>query len=114
MKYKRSKIKDVIECNPIVCGDNRGYFMESFRKDKLESFIGYKLNFCQDNESKSTYGVLRGLHYQLPPFSQTKLVKVTLGKVLDVVLDIRKDSSTFGKHLSFILSDKNHKQLLIH
>ncbi len=113
MKITRTKIPDVIVIKPEISGDSRGYFIESFRKDKLESFLGYQINFCQDNESKSSKGVLRGLHYQLPPFAQTKLVRVISGAVLDVVLDIRCDSPTFGKHVSIELNEKNKKQILV-
>lgn len=91
MNFIRTKISDVVICEPVVHGDNRGgYFVETFRQDKLEEFLGFKVNFCQDNESKSSKGVLRGLHYQLPPHAQTKLVRVIKGKVLDVAVDIRK------------------------
>ncbi len=113
MNFIRTDIKDVIICEPLVRGDNRGYFIETFREDKLEKFLGYKINFCQDNESKSSKGVLRGLHYQLPPYAQTKLVRVIKGRVLDVAIDIRKNSPTFGKHISVELSSENKKQLLI-
>ena len=113
MKFLRSPLSGVIICEPQIHGDDRGYFFESFRQDKLEAFIGYALNFCQDNESKSNTGVLRGLHYQLPPFEQTKLVRVISGKVLDVVVDIRKNSSTYGQHFSIELSGKNKRQLLV-
>ena len=87
--------------------------METFRQDKLEAFLGFKIDFCQDNESKSSYGVLRGLHYQVPPYSQTKLVRVVKGKVLDVAVDIRKGSPSFGKHISVELTETNKKQLFI-
>jgi len=113
MQFTRTNISDVIIIEPKVHGDDRGYFVETFRLDKLEEFLGYKINFCQDNESKSTYGVLRGLHYQLPPHAQTKLVRVIEGTVLDVAVDIRKNSPTFGKHVSVVLSGENKKQLLI-
>jgi dTDP-4-dehydrorhamnose 3,5-epimerase len=113
MKFIRSEIPDVIICEPIVHGDERGYFMESFREDKLEEFLGKKINFCQDNESKSTQGVLRGLHYQLPPFAQTKLVRVIEGEVLDVAVDIRRGSPTFGKYVAVKLSGQNRRQLFI-
>lgn len=113
MKFKRTEIPDVIICEPNVFGDERGYFVETFRKDKLEEFLGFKINFCQDNESKSSHGVLRGLHYQLPPFSQTKLVRVLKGRVLDVAVDIRKGSKTFGKHVSVELTGENKKQVLV-
>ncbi len=113
MKFTRTKIPDVIICEPTFHGDERGYFVETFRQDKLEDFLGHTIDFCQDNESKSSYGVLRGLHYQIPPFSQTKLVRVISGKVLDVVVDIRKNSPTFGEHFSIVLSSENKKQLFI-
>ena len=112
MKFTRLKIPDVILCEPEVFGDDRGYFSECFRQDKLEAFLGYKINFCQDNESKSSMGVLRGLHYQLAPHSQTKLVRVIQGTVLDVAVDIRDGSPTFGQHVAVELSSENKKQLL--
>lgn len=113
MNFIRTKIPDIVICEPIVHGDERGYFVETFRADKLEEFLGYKINFCQDNESKSSRGVLRGLHYQLAPAAQTKLVRVIAGKVLDVAVDIRKDSPTFGQHVSVELTAENKKQLLV-
>ena len=113
MKFTRTEINDVVIIEPKVHGDDRGYFVETYRQDKLEEFIGYKINFCQDNESKSSKGVLRGLHYQLPPFAQTKLVRVIKGKVLDVAVDIRKGSPTFGKYVAVELSGENKKQLLV-
>jgi len=113
MKFIRTAIEDVVIIEPKVHGDERGYFVETFRADKLEEFLGYKINFCQDNESKSSRGVLRGLHYQLHPAAQTKLVRVIKGKVLDVAVDIRKGSLTFGKHVSVELSEENKKQLLV-
>ena len=113
MNFIRTEIEDVIICEPQVHGDERGYFVETFRQDKLEEFIGYKIPFCQDNESKSSKGVLRGLHYQLSPFAQTKLVRVLDGEVLDVAVDIRKGSPTFGKHVTVRLSAENKKQLLV-
>jgi len=113
MKFTRKVIPDVVICEPQVFGDDRGYFVETFREDKLEDFLGYKIEFCQENESKSSYGVLRGLHYQLSPHAQTKLVRVIRGKVLDVAVDIRKGSLTFGKHVAVELTQENKKQLLI-
>ena len=113
MKLQRTFLEDVIVIEPQVHGDSRGYFMETFRQDKLEEFLGHKLNFCQDNESKSSKGVLRGLHYQLHPAAQTKLVRVIQGSVLDVAVDIRIGSPTFGEHFTVELSEKNKKQLLI-
>ncbi len=113
MTFTRTTIPDVIICQPLVHGDERGYFVETFRVDKLEDFLGYKINFLQDNESKSSYGVLRGLHYQLDPFAQTKLIRVIQGTILDVAVDIRKDSPTFGLHVSVELSGENKKQILV-
>ncbi|WP_345992892.1 dTDP-4-dehydrorhamnose 3,5-epimerase [Sulfurimonas sp. HSL-1716] len=113
MIFTRTDIPDVIICEPKVHGDNRGYFVETFRADKLEKFLGYKIDFCQDNESKSSRGVLRGLHYQLPPHAQTKLVRVIQGRVLDVAVDIRKNSPTFGQHVAVELSGDNKKQILV-
>ena len=113
MTFTRTAIPDVVIIEPTVHGDSRGYFVETFRQDKLEEFLGYQINFCQDNESKSSKGVLRGLHYQLPPFAQTKLVRVIHGRVLDVAVDIRKNSPTFGKYVAVELSGENKKQLLI-
>ncbi|WP_434637365.1 dTDP-4-dehydrorhamnose 3,5-epimerase [Sulfurimonas sp. NW7] len=113
MNFIRTKIPDVVIVEPKVHGDERGYFVETFRADKLQEFLGYKINFCQDNESKSSRGVLRGLHYQLHPAAQTKLVRVIQGRVLDVAVDIRKGSPTFGKHVSVELSGENKRQLLV-
>ena len=113
MQFIRTTISDVVIIEPKVHGDERGYFVETFRADKLEEFLGYKINFCQDNESKSSRGVLRGLHYQLHPAAQTKLVRVIEGRVLDVAVDIRKGSPTFGKHVAVELSGENKRQLLV-
>ena len=113
MTFTRTAIPDVILIDPKVHGDERGYFVETFRGDKLSEFLGYTLNFCQDNESKSSYGVLRGLHYQLPPHAQTKLVRVIEGEVLDVAVDIREGSPTFGQHVAVRLSGDNKSQMLI-
>lgn len=113
MTFTRTVIPDVVIIEPKVHGDSRGYFVETFVSNKLEEFLGYKINFCQDNESKSSKGVLRGLHYQLPPHAQTKLVRVISGRVLDVAVDIRKNSPTFGKYVAVELSSENKKQLLV-
>ena len=114
MHFITQSIPEVLVIEPLVHFDERGYFMESFRQDLLEKKLGYQVNFIQDNESKSNQrGVLRGLHYQIAPFSQSKLVRVVRGRVLDVALDIRKDSSTFGKHVSVELSEKNKRQVFI-
>jgi len=113
MKFISTDISDVIIIEPKVHGDSRGYFVETFRQDKIEEFLGFKVNFCQDNESKSSKGVLRGLHYQLAPAAQTKLVRVIHGKVLDVAVDIRENSPTFGQHVAVELSEKNKRQLFV-
>ena len=113
MNFIPQYIPDVLLIEPTVHGDSRGYFMESFRQDLLDDFLGYEVNFVQDNESKSSKGVLRGLHYQLPPFAQSKLVRVIEGRVLDVAVDIRQSSPTFGQYVSTELSSDNHHQLFI-
>ena len=113
MNFTRLEIPDVILCEPQVFGDDRGYFAETFRQDKLHEFLGFSIGFCQDNESKSSFGVLRGLHYQLEPYAQTKLVRVIKGRVLDVAVDIRKNSPTFGQHVAVELNETNKKQLLV-
>lgn len=113
MKFSRAEIPDIIIIEPDVFTDERGYFFESFKQDELNDYLGYNINFCQDNESESIYGVLRGLHYQLNPYAQSKLVRVIKGKVLDVSVDIRIGSPTFGKHLAVELSEENKKQLFI-
>ena len=113
MKFIRTEIPDVIIIEPDVHGDERGYFIETFRQDKLEAFLGFKVHFCQDNESKSAKGVLRGLHYQLAPEAQTKLVRVISGRVLDVAVDIRKGSPTFGQHVAVELSGENKRQIFV-
>ncbi len=113
MTFTRTAIPDVVIIDPLVHGDERGYFVETFRADKLEAFLGHCIPFRQDNESRSSYGVLRGLHYQLPPHAQTKLVRVIEGEVLDVAVDIREGSPTFGRHVAVRLSGENKRQLLI-
>ena len=113
MKFSRAEIPDIIIIEPHVFSDDRGYFFESFKQNELNKFLGYDVMFCQDNESKSSYGVLRGLHYQEPPFAQAKLVRVIQGSVLDVAVDIRKNSPTFGKHVAIELNDQNKRQLFI-
>jgi dTDP-4-dehydrorhamnose 3,5-epimerase len=96
-----------------VFGDARGYFFESFRQEEFDKHIGHHVEFIQDNESKSSYGVLRGLHYQKGEFAQAKLVRVVKGCVLDVAVDIRKSSPTFGQYVAVELSEDNKKQLYI-
>jgi len=113
MQYIPQSIPDVFVIEPKVHGDHRGYFVETYRQDKLEEALGYKVNFVQDNESKSTKGVLRGLHFQLAPHAQTKLVRVIEGAVLDVAVDIRKGSPTFGEYVAVELSADNKKQLFV-
>ncbi len=113
MKFIRTKIPEVIVVEPKIHGDERGYFAETFRQDMFEEFLGFKINFIQDNESRSYRGVLRGLHYQLPPHAQSKLVRVIDGKVLDVAVDIRVGSPTFGFYVAVELSGKNKKQMFI-
>ena len=112
MEIIKTSIEGLVIIQPKVFQDERGYFMESYKESLIEkNFPGVK--FIQDNESKSSYGVLRGLHFQKAPYEQTKLVRVIHGEVLDVAVDLRPKSSTFGKHESVILSAKNKKQLLI-
>ena len=113
MKFYKTEIPNLIILEPIVFEDDRGCFYEAYKEEKLNDYLGYNINFCQDNEAKSSYGVLRGLHYQLSPYSQSKLIRVNQGSILDVAVDIRKDSKTFGKHFTIELNDKNKKQLFI-
>jgi dTDP-4-dehydrorhamnose 3,5-epimerase len=113
LKFIPQSISDVFLIEPSVIGDDRGHFLETFRQDLFEDAIGYKVNFLQDNESQSVKGVLRGLHYQLPPYTQAKLVRVLDGCVLDVALDIRKSSPTFGQHVSVKLTSNNKHQLYV-
>ena len=113
MNIETTPFKEVFILKPKVHLDDRGAFMESFNEREVENLLGRKTAFCQDNQTVSKKGVLRGLHYQLPPFSQTKLVRVIQGKVLDVVVDIRKGSPTFGQHFSCELSAENQAQIYI-
>lgn len=112
MNIIETEIKGVYIIEPKVFGDSRGYFFESFSKREFESKIG-PVEFVQDNESKSCYGVVRGLHFQKPPHAQAKLVRVIKGKVLDVAVDLRPDSSTYGRHVAVELSEENHRQVFI-
>ena len=112
MEYKKTTIEGVYIIEPKVFNDARGYFFEAWKKEDFEQHIG-KVEFVQDNESKSSYGVLRGLHYQKGDCSQAKLVRVIKGKVLDVAVDIRKSSPTFGKYVMVELSDENKRQFFI-
>jgi dTDP-4-dehydrorhamnose 3,5-epimerase len=112
MKFINTEIPDVFIIEPDVFGDERGYFLESFNLKKFEENV-CRIKFVQDNESKSSKGVLRGLHFQLPPFAQAKLVRCVEGRVLDVAVDIRKGSPTFGKHIAVELTGENKKQLFV-
>lgn len=112
MNFIKTEIPEVIIIEPKVFGDHRGYFFESFNQKQFEDNV-QKVNFVQDNESKSTRGVLRGLHFQKPPFEQAKLVRCIQGKVLDVAVDIRRGSLTYGKCVMVELSEENKKQLFI-
>jgi dTDP-4-dehydrorhamnose 3,5-epimerase len=112
MKFIETKISNVIIIEPTVFGDVRGYFLESYNQKKFEEVVG-KISFVQDNESKSSKGVLRGLHFQKPPFEQAKLVRCIEGEVLDVAVDIRKNSKTYGQHVAVLLSGENKRQLFV-
>lgn len=112
MNIIKGKIEGLLIIEPEVYRDTRGYFFESFNKKKLSAY-GIKANFIQDNQSKSGYGVIRGLHYQLPPYAQSKLVRVLSGEILDVCVDIRENSPTFGHHMAIKLSSVNQKQLFV-
>ncbi|VAW46329.1 dTDP-4-dehydrorhamnose 3,5-epimerase [hydrothermal vent metagenome] len=113
MEFIKTSIPEVILIKPKIFGDDRGYFIETFRQDKFEAAVGHPVDFIQDNESKSSKGVLRGLHFQLPPFAQSKLVRVIDGKVLDVAVDIRQGSPTFGQYVTAELSAENKHQLFV-
>ena len=113
VEFIPQNISDILVIKPKVYLDKRGYFIEAFRQDKFEDALGYKVNFVQDNESKSSKGVLRGLHFQLPPHAQSKLVRVIEGSVLDVAVDIRRGSPSFGKNVAVELSGVNRKQMFI-
>ena len=112
MKFIKTTIPEVVIIEPTIIGDDRGYFLESFNQKEFEKNIG-KINFIQDNESKSSRGVLRGLHFQKPPYSQAKLIRCIQGNVLDVAVDIRKGSPTYGKHVIVELTGENKNQLFI-
>jgi dTDP-4-dehydrorhamnose 3,5-epimerase len=112
MKFTASTLQGVWLIEPKAFSDPRGYFMEAYRQDLFEQHVG-KIAFVQDNESKSTRGVLRGLHYQLPPLAQSKLVRVVSGAALDVAVDIRAGSPTFGQHVAVALTAENRRQLFI-
>lgn len=112
MDVIKTEIEGVYIIEPKIFKDSRGYFFESYSKREFESKIG-AINFVQDNESCSTKGVMRGLHFQRPPYSQAKLVRCVKGRVLDVAVDLRRDSNTYGKHVAVELSDENHRQFFI-
>ena len=112
MEVIKTEIEGVVVIKPTIYTDSRGYFFESFSKREFEEKVG-KVNFVQDNESKSSYGVVRGLHFQLPPYTQAKLVRCVKGHVFDVALDLREGSPTYGKYVGFELSEENHLQLFI-
>ena len=112
MKIKETPLKDCYIIEPTIFEDERGYFFESFSQKEFNEKVG-TINFCQDNESMSSYGVMRGLHFQRPPYSQSKLVRCIKGEVLDVAVDIRKGSPTYGKHVAVKLSENNHRQFFI-
>ena len=113
MLVTETKLKGCFVLQPAIFKDKRGYFIESFNQETFNHTLGINVNFVQDNESQSLKGVLRGLHYQRGEYEQAKLVRVLEGMVLDIVVDIRKESKTFGEHFSIELSSKNKKQLFI-
>jgi len=113
MLFEETKLKGCFIIEPKVFGDERGYFFESYKQDAFENAVGYKVNFIQDNQSLSSFGVLRGLHFQNGEYAQAKLVRVLKGKVLDVAVDIRPESQTFGQHVAIELSEENKKQLFV-
>jgi len=113
LKVSRSHFKDLLILEPRVFEDKRGYFMESFNTNTFQEGTKQSINFVQDNESYSSYGIVRGIHFQKPPHDQAKLARVILGEVLDVIVDLRSESPSFGKHMSIVLSEKNKKQIFI-
>ena len=112
MNVLRTDIEGLVIIEPKVRGDERGYFFESFSERDFAAGVA-ETSFVQDNESRSVYGVVRGLHFQRPPHSQAKLVRVVKGRVLDVAVDLRKDSPTFGRHITVELSEENHRQVFL-
>jgi dTDP-4-dehydrorhamnose 3,5-epimerase len=113
VEFQKTAFKDLIICTPKVFEDDRGYFYESYNSEAFKKFAGFSPSFVQDNQSKSTYGVLRGLHFQIGKHAQSKLVRVIEGKVLDVVVDLRKEEPTYGKSFAIELSGANKKQLFV-
>lgn len=113
MKFQKTVFKDLIICTPDVFLDERGYFFESYNEKAFEDFTGFSPSFVQDNQSKSTRGVLRGLHFQTGMYAQSKLVRVLEGEVLDVVVDLRKEEPTYGQSFTITLSEESKKQLFV-
>lgn len=113
IEVKKTDLEGVLIIEPKVFGDARGYFLESFNAKEFAEKIGLNINFVQDNESMSSYGVMRGLHFQNPPYTQSKLVRCVKGAVLDVAVDIRKGSPTYGKHVAVELTEDNHRQFFV-
>lgn len=113
IEVKKTEIEGVLIIEPKVFGDARGYFLESFNAKEFAEKTGMNINFVQDNESMSSYGVMRGLHFQRPPYTQSKLVRCVKGAVLDVAVDIRKNSPTYGKHVAVELTEDNHRQFFV-
>lgn len=113
IEVKKTDIEGVLIIEPKVFGDARGYFLESFNAKEFAEKTGLNINFVQDNESMSSYGVMRGLHFQNPPYTQSKLVRCVKGAVLDVAVDIRKGSPTYGKHVAVELTEDNHCQFFV-
>ena len=113
IEVKKTDIEGVLIIEPKVFGDARGYFLESFNAKEFSEKTGLNINFVQDNESMSSYGVMRGLHFQRPPYTQSKLVRCVKGAVLDVAVDIRKGSPTYGQHVAVELTEDNHRQFFV-
>lgn len=113
MEIIKPEIEGLLILRPKIFTDSRGYFFESYSKKNFDEAVGYTVEFVQDNQSKSSYGVVRGLHFQRPPYAQSKLVRCIKGRVLDVAVDLRRDSPTFGKHVAVELSEENNVQFFI-
>ena len=117
MEVEKTAIEGLLIIEPKVFGDKRGYFFESFSQrefdEKVAPILGHTINFVQDNESMSTYGVMRGLHFQRPPYTQSKIVRCVKGSVLDVAVDIRRGSPTYGQHVAVELTEENHRQFFV-
>ena len=113
MRFEKTDFDGLIIIKHDVIRDNRGFFKEKLKLELLESYINEKFHICQENSVLSKFNVLRGLHFQKQPYAQSKLISLNLGKILDIAVDIRKDSSTYGKHFSYILSSENHESLLV-